>query len=73
MAKWKLQVRNKVEDSGIEEPVKKLAESEDEQLRSIAQGLLDYWSTLEISYKIPRKPKIKSVSPRQNHRPDADG
>lgn len=62
MAKWKLQIRNKVEDSGIEEPVKAIAESGDEQLRSIAKGLLEFWSTLEMSYKIPRKPKIQSVS-----------
>jgi len=62
MSKWKLQIRNKVEDSGIETPVKALAEGDDEQLKTLAEGLLEYWSGLEVSYRIPRKSKIASVS-----------
>lgn len=62
MKKWKVQVRNKVEDSGIETPVQALADGDDEELKSLAQELLDFWSGLETSYKIPRKSKIESVS-----------
>lgn len=54
--------RNKVEDSGIEEVVKVLSDGEDEQLATIAKDLLDFWSTLEMSYRIPRVQKIESVS-----------
>ena len=79
MNKWKLQIRNKIEDSNIEEPVKALTNSDDRSIRSIAKEvpsiehnvvlatdlpqLLTYWSTLELSYRIPRKSKIKSVRP----------
>jgi hypothetical protein len=37
MSGWKLSIRNKVEDSKVEEPVKALTASEDESLRGIAQ------------------------------------
>lgn len=62
MSKWKLQIRNKIEDSGIEEPVKVLADGEDDQLKTLARDLLEYWAGLEVSYRIPRKSKITSVS-----------
>jgi hypothetical protein len=39
MSKWKLQVRNKVMDSGIEEPVKALGDGLDEALAVLAQGV----------------------------------
>ncbi|WVN89997.1 histone-lysine N-methyltransferase, H3 lysine-36 specific [Cryptococcus depauperatus CBS 7841] len=61
MNKWKLQIRNKIEDSKIEEPVKELARSKDETLSTLAKQLLEYWSTLELSYKIPRVSKIASL------------
>ncbi|WVR09631.1 hypothetical protein IAU60_006704 [Kwoniella sp. DSM 27419] len=61
MSKWKLQMRNKIEDSRIEEPVKVLQDSEDEEIKRIAKQLLEYWSTLELSYKIPRVNKIASL------------
>lgn len=54
--------RNKVEDSGIEDVVKVLADGDDEQLAAIAKDLLDFWSTLEMSYRIPRVQKLDSVS-----------
>lgn len=62
MNKWKLQIRNKIEDSNIEEPVKVLGRSEDETICGLAKQLIEYWSTLELSYKIPRVSKIASVS-----------
>ncbi|ORX40448.1 hypothetical protein BD324DRAFT_658455 [Kockovaella imperatae] len=61
MNKWKLQIRNKIEDSNIEEPVKVLSRSDDREIKSVAKTLLDYWSTLELSYRIPRKSKISTL------------
>ncbi|KJE03242.1 histone-lysine N-methyltransferase, H3 lysine-36 specific [Cryptococcus gattii NT-10] len=61
MNKWKLQIRNKIEDSNIEEPVKVLGRSEDETICGLAKQLIEYWSTLELSYKIPRVSKIASL------------
>ena len=37
MARWPLLKRNKVDASGIEEPVKKWAESDNERLKGLAQ------------------------------------
>ena len=76
MIKWKLQIRNKIEYSNIGGPVKSLWESGDEKIGELAKQvsfrvfsqtlltclqLLEYWSTLELSYKIPRVSKIASV------------
>jgi histone-lysine N-methyltransferase SETD2 len=62
MSKWKLQIRNKIEDSKVEEPVRALADGEDETISQVAKQLLEYWSTLELSYRIPRVSRIESVS-----------
>ncbi|WWD19848.1 hypothetical protein CI109_104315 [Kwoniella shandongensis] len=61
MKKWKLQNRNKVEDSNVEEPVKALCETSDEEISRLAKGLIDYWGGLELSYKIPRVHKISNL------------
>ncbi|KAL1410857.1 histone methyltransferase set2 [Vanrija albida] len=61
MERWKLTIRNKVEDSNIQEPVKALSQGGDEQLAGIAKHLLEYWSGIEMSYKIPRVHKIASL------------
>ncbi|OXM77986.1 histone-lysine N-methyltransferase, H3 lysine-36 specific [Cryptococcus neoformans Bt63] len=61
MNKWKLQIRNKIEDSKIEEPVKVLSQSEHEKICELAKQLIEYWSILELSYKIPRVSKIASL------------
>ncbi|KAK4688692.1 [histone H3]-lysine36 N-trimethyltransferase, partial [Tremellales sp. Uapishka_1] len=58
MNTWKLTIRNKVEDSQVEEPVKVLSESNDEVISVLAKKLLEYWSTIEMSYKIPRVAKF---------------
>lgn len=56
MEKWPLMNRNKVEDSNIEEPVRRLAASTDVELASIAHLLLNSWSSLSTAYRIPRRP-----------------
>lgn len=38
-----------------------LAQSEDQEISALAKRLLDYWSTLELSYRIPRVAKILSL------------
>ncbi|CAK9780083.1 hypothetical protein CC85DRAFT_283658 [Cutaneotrichosporon oleaginosum] len=58
--------RNKVEDSGIEDLVKVLADGEDEQIATIAKDLLAFWSTLEMSYRIPRVQKLESLDEEDN-------
>lgn len=58
--------RNKVEDSGIEDVVKVLADGEVEQLAAIAKDLLAFWSTLEMSYRIPRVQKLESLDEDDN-------
>jgi hypothetical protein len=61
MMQWKLQEKNKVDDSGIQEPVELFAQDARPQISGPAQRLLDYWSTLKLSYRIARKPKIASL------------
>ncbi|KAL7424574.1 histone methyltransferase set2 [Cryptotrichosporon argae] len=61
MAKWQISYRNKIEDSHVEQPVRALAEGADVDLAKLASDLLAYWSTLELSYRIPRVNKIASL------------
>jgi hypothetical protein len=61
MYQWKLQEKNKVEDCGIQEPVQRCAESTDPRISGPARKLLEYWSTLVVSYRIARKPVIASL------------
>ncbi|KAG6331704.1 hypothetical protein ID866_7384 [Astraeus odoratus] len=57
MTKWPLIQRNKVEDSKIRVPVQVCAESENETMKSLATKLLEYWDTLEVAYRIPKRLK----------------
>ncbi|KIY47634.1 hypothetical protein FISHEDRAFT_66005 [Fistulina hepatica ATCC 64428] len=57
---WPLLYRNKVEDSKVIVPVEALAAtSEDEQITGLAQKvlrqLIDYWATLPVAYRIPKR------------------
>jgi len=61
MAKWKTTIRTKIEDSGIEEPVRELRDGDDKELQQLADDLLTYWSTLESPYRIAKKAKIASL------------
>ncbi|KAF8332013.1 uncharacterized protein EI90DRAFT_3056248 [Cantharellus anzutake] len=54
--RWPLLNRNKVEDSKIEEPVRKLTASEDSALAEKAKSLLALWTSLSTAYRIPRRP-----------------
>jgi hypothetical protein len=37
MKQWRLQIRNKIDDSNIEEPVRALKDSGDEEVKALAQ------------------------------------
>ncbi|KAF8316408.1 SET domain-containing protein [Clavulina sp. PMI_390] len=52
---WPLLNRNKVEDSKIEEPIQQIIAGGEPELRSLAQGLLEWWGTLETAYRIPKR------------------
>ncbi|KAI9776955.1 MAG: histone methyltransferase set2 [Candelina submexicana] len=47
--------RNKISESKIEGTVESFTNCEDSQVQSLATGLLQEWSTLEVAYRIPRK------------------
>ncbi|KAG9311141.1 hypothetical protein JVU11DRAFT_9056 [Chiua virens] len=57
MVKWPLIQRNKVDDSKIRDPVQICAQSEHEGMRSLALKLLEYWDSLEVAYRIPKRLK----------------
>ncbi|KAF8549008.1 hypothetical protein OG21DRAFT_1500664 [Imleria badia] len=58
MVKWPLIQRNKVDDSKIRVPVQVCAESENEGMKSLALKLLEYWDSLEVAYRIPKRLKV---------------
>ncbi|KIJ61209.1 hypothetical protein HYDPIDRAFT_177115 [Hydnomerulius pinastri MD-312] len=57
MVKWPLIQRNKVDDSKIRVPVQACADSENETMKGLAQKLLEYWDSLEVAYRIPKRLK----------------
>ncbi|KZT23009.1 SET domain-containing protein [Neolentinus lepideus HHB14362 ss-1] len=58
MTTWPLIQRNKVEDSKVDVPVRACAEnSQNEEIKGLAQRLLDHWETLEVGYRIPKRAK----------------
>lgn len=57
MAKWPLIQRNKVEDSKILVPVQACQGSENETMKGLAIKLLEYWDSLEVAYRIPKRLK----------------
>ncbi|KIK92193.1 hypothetical protein PAXRUDRAFT_830188 [Paxillus rubicundulus Ve08.2h10] len=58
MVKWPLIQRNKVDDSKIRVPVQACAESENATVKSLALKLLEYWDSLEVAYRIPKRLKV---------------
>ncbi|TFK48255.1 hypothetical protein OE88DRAFT_1762721 [Heliocybe sulcata] len=58
MTTWPLIQRNKVEDSKVDIPVRACAEnSPNEEIKALAQKLVDHWETLEVGYRIPKRAK----------------
>ncbi|TFK88803.1 hypothetical protein K466DRAFT_585207 [Polyporus arcularius HHB13444] len=57
MMTWPLIQRNKVEDSKVNVPVQKCAESDNEAVAELAKKLLSQWESLEYAYRIPKRVK----------------
>jgi SET domain-containing protein len=55
--------RNKIQDSGIEETVTKVKESEDPRVVQQATEILDIWSQLQVAYRIPRVKRDPNTVP----------
>ncbi|GAA6037687.1 hypothetical protein JCM8097_002285 [Rhodosporidiobolus ruineniae] len=54
LGRWRLQTRNKIESSKIEESVVKCVEMEDEKVKALAAELLRTWGELKLGYRIPK-------------------
>jgi histone-lysine N-methyltransferase SETD2 len=62
--------RNKIQDSGIEETVGKLKESEDERVSNQSAEILTIWVSLPVGYRIPRQKRDPNALPVRNERRD---
>jgi len=61
--------RNKIADSKIEDVLKKLKDSsEDDRVKAHATELLDVWSQLETGYRIPRVKRDRTAVPVRTER-----
>ncbi|OAX37722.1 hypothetical protein K503DRAFT_719344 [Rhizopogon vinicolor AM-OR11-026] len=67
MIRWPLIQRNKVDDSKITIPVQACLESDNESMKGFAQKLLDYWDTLEVAYRIPKRIKADGEEEQTLH------
>ncbi|GEM11406.1 histone-lysine N-methyltransferase SETD2 [Rhodotorula toruloides] len=54
LSRWKLQTRNKIESSKIEENVQKCLAVEDDKVKTLAGDLLVAWGDLQLGYRIPK-------------------
>ncbi|BGP11176.1 Histone-lysine N-methyltransferase, H3 lysine-36 specific [Rhodotorula toruloides] len=54
LSRWKLQTRNKIESSKIEENVQKCLAVEDDKVKTLAGDLLTAWGDLQLGYRIPK-------------------
>lgn len=61
---WPKLTKNKISSSKIESTVQELAnESEFDDVKELAKGLLSEWSSLEMAYRIPRRERVKTEEP----------
>lgn len=54
LSRWRLQTRNKIESSNIEESVVKCVEVEDDRVKALASEILASWGELKLGYRIPK-------------------
>lgn len=58
---WPKLTKNKISSSKIESTVQELAkESDSDDIKELAKGLLDEWSSLKMAYRIPRRERVKT-------------
>ncbi|ODQ79319.1 hypothetical protein BABINDRAFT_8273 [Babjeviella inositovora NRRL Y-12698] len=55
LLKWPKITRNKISSSTIEETVKTLTSSDNEEVRELSSELLRAWNNLEMAYRIPKR------------------
>ncbi|KAF2428105.1 hypothetical protein EJ08DRAFT_331004 [Tothia fuscella] len=55
--------RNKIENSGIEEVIKKLINNEDENVVEKSKSILEEWGRLTVEYRIPRMKRDPNEQP----------
>ncbi|BGP58042.1 hypothetical protein JCM8202_001719 [Rhodotorula sphaerocarpa] len=67
LGRWRLQTRNKIESSKIEESVQKCLALEDDRVKSLANALLQSWAELQLGYRIP-KALLDSTDPADRKR-----
>ncbi|GAA5839208.1 hypothetical protein JCM9279_002627 [Rhodotorula babjevae] len=63
LAKWKLQTRNKIESSRIEESVTRCLDVADERVQTLAKDVLGAWAELQLAYRIPKALLDASTDP----------
>ncbi|GAA5891496.1 hypothetical protein JCM8208_007302 [Rhodotorula glutinis] len=63
LAKWKLQTRNKIESSRIEESVTRCLDVADERVQTLAKDVLAAWAELQLAYRIPKALLDASTDP----------
>lgn len=62
LAKWKLQTRNKIESSRIEESVTRCLDVADERVQTLAKDVLASWAELQLGYRIPKALLVRARS-----------
>lgn len=73
LTQWPKLTKNKISSSKIESTVQELAnESEFDDVKELAKGLLSEWSSLEMAYRIPRRERVKTEEPPTSTASDAN-
>lgn len=61
LTQWPKLTKNKISSSKIESTVQELAEdSEFDEVKELAKGLMAEWSNLKMAYRIPRRERVKT-------------
>ncbi|GAA5990320.1 hypothetical protein JCM10908_007315 [Rhodotorula pacifica] len=72
LRRWKLQTRNKIETSKIEENVQKCLSLEDDKVKTLANELLQSWADLQLGYRIPKALLVANDSAERKRVSDFD-
>lgn len=55
LARWPLIARNKVVSAGVDQQVKDFCNDKDEEIKTLAEQLVEAWDALEVGYRIAKK------------------
>lgn len=71
LIKWPKLTKNKISSSKIESTVQDLAKkSEFDDVKELAQGLLEDWSSLQMAYRIPRRQQSETTTNEKSESPN---